>query len=56
MGVKGLTLSLLRMTKTEFLLTISRQYQADKWWEQKNISIVGLLADAIPNGDQVGHS
>ena len=28
-----LTLSLPWVTKTEFLLTISIQYQADKWWE-----------------------
>ena len=28
-----LTLQLTWVTKTEFLLTISIQYQADKWWE-----------------------
>ena len=28
-----LTLQLSWVTKTEFLLTISIQYQADKWWE-----------------------
>ena len=28
-----LTLSLPQVTKTEFLLTISIQYQAGKWWE-----------------------
>ena len=28
-----LTLSLPRVTKTEFLLTISIQYQAGRWWE-----------------------
>ena len=29
-GVKGLTLSLPQVTKTEFLLTISIQYQAGR--------------------------
>ena len=28
-----LTLKLPLMTKTEFLLTISIQYQEEKWWE-----------------------
>ena len=28
-----LTLSLPQVTKTEFLLTISTQYQAGRWWE-----------------------
>ena len=32
------TLSLLWMTKTEFLLTISLQYQADRWWEWREIT------------------
>ena len=27
------------MTKTEFLLTMSIQYQADKWWELRKISV-----------------
>ena len=37
------------MTKTEFLLTISIQYQAEKWWEQRKISIWGQLVDPILN-------
>ena len=36
------------MTKTEFLLTILIQYQPDKWWEQRKISIRGLLIDPVP--------
>ena len=32
------------VTKTEFLLTISIQYQADKWWEKRKISITILLS------------
>ena len=28
--------------KTDFLLTISIQYQADKWWEKRKISVRGL--------------
>ena len=36
------------MAKTEFLLTISTQYQADKWWELRKISVRGLLVDPIP--------
>ena len=42
------TFSLSRVTKTEFLLTISTQYQADKWWESRKISVRGLLVDPIP--------
>ena len=38
------------MIKAEFLFTISIQYKADKWWEQKKkLSVRGLLIDAIPN-------
>ena len=37
------------MTKTEFLPSLFIQYQADKWWEKREISIRELLADAIPN-------
>ena len=37
------------MTKTDFLLTISIQYQADKRWEWREISITGFLADLVPN-------
>ena len=37
------------MTKTEFLLTISKQYHEDKWWELRKISIIGLLIDPVPN-------
>ena len=40
------TFSLSRVT--EFLLTISTQYQADKWWELRKISVRGLLVDPIP--------
>ena len=29
------------VTKTEFLLTISIQYQPDEWWEKRKISIWG---------------
>ena len=42
------TFSLSGVTKTEFLLTISTQYQADKWWELRKISVRGLLVDPIP--------
>ena len=35
------TLQLPWVTKTEFLLTISIQYHADKWWELRKISIWG---------------
>ena len=35
-----LTLQLPLVTKTEFLLTTSVQYQADKWWEWREISIM----------------
>ena len=37
------------MTKTDFLLTISIQYQADRIWEWREISITGFLVDPIPN-------
>ena len=37
------------MTKTEFLLTILIQYQADKRWEYGKTLITGLLVDWIPN-------
>ena len=37
------------MTKTEFLLTILIQYQADKRWEYGKTLITGLLVDQIPN-------
>ena len=42
------TFSLSGVTKTEFLLTISTQYQADKWWELRKILVRGLLVDPIP--------
>ena len=42
------TFSLSGVTKTEFLLTISTQYQADKWWELRKILGRGLLVDPIP--------
>ena len=29
--------------------TISIQYQEDRWWESRRISIMGLLVDPIPN-------
>ena len=45
----SLTLQLPWVTKTEFLLTISIQYQADEWWEYRQILIWGLLVDPIPN-------
>ena len=45
----GLTLKLPWATETEFLITISIKYQADKWWEKRKISIRGLLVDPIPN-------
>ena len=37
------------MTKTEFLPTISLQYQAGKQWESRKISSMELLIDPIPN-------
>ena len=37
------------MTKTDFLLTIWIQYQADRRWEWREISITGFLVDPIPN-------
>ena len=43
------TLKLPRVIKTEFLLTISRYYQADKWWELTKITMGGLLVDLMPN-------
>ena len=42
------TFSLSGVTKTEFLLTISTQYQADKWWELRKILVRGLLVDPKP--------
>ena len=33
-----LTFKLPLVTKVEFLLTISIQNQANKWWEEKNIN------------------
>ena len=42
-----LTLYLLRVTKTEFFLTISIQNQAHKWWEWGKISIRGLSFDHL---------
>ena len=36
-----------RVTKTEFLLTISIQNQLDKWWESRKMSIWGWLVDPI---------
>ena len=41
----SLTLSLPQVTKTELLLTISIQYQPDKWWEWRKISIWGLVTN-----------
>ena len=43
------------MTKTESLLTISIQYQADKWWELRKISVKGLWVDPIPNSPNTNH-
>ena len=41
-------LLLLRVMKTEFLLTISIQYQEDKWWELRKLSwIREFLVDPI---------
>ena len=40
-----LTLQLPWVIKTEFLFTISIQYHADKWWEWRKISFMGLLID-----------
>ena len=37
------------MTKKEFLLTKSLQYQTDKWREYEKISAWGLSVDSIPN-------
>ena len=40
-----LSLSLPQVTKTEFLLTISVQYQTDKSWELRKISIwAGIIS------------
>ena len=44
-----LTLQLPWVTKSEFLLTISIQYQADKWWEYRKMSVWELWVDPIPN-------
>ena len=30
--------------KTEFLLTVSVQYQPDRWWEYRKISILGIIS------------
>ena len=49
---KHLTLELLWMTKILFLFTISMQYEADKQWEQRKISIRELLVDSKPNSVQ----
>ena len=43
------------MIKTEFLLAMSIQYQADKWWEQRNISRRGFLVDPLPNSQNQHH-
>ena len=45
----NLTLELPWVTKTEFLLTISIQYQVDRWWELRKILFRGLLVDPIPD-------
>ena len=37
------------MTKTEFLLKISIQYQAAEWCEERKMSIMGVLVYLIPN-------
>ena len=42
------------MIKTEFLLTILIQYQADKWWEWWKISIRRSVCDSIPNSLELG--
>ena len=34
---------------------MSIQYQADKWWELKKISVKGLLADLILNSPNLHH-
>ena len=44
-----LTLLLPLVIKTEFLLTLSVQYQEDKWWESRKMSVWGPLVDLIPN-------
>ena len=44
-----LTLQLPWVTKTEFLLTISIQYQPDKWRELRSILIWRWLGDSILN-------
>ena len=49
LGSIHLTFKLPWVTKREFLLTISIEYQANKWWEQRKISITGLLVDPVPN-------
>ena len=43
------------MTKTDSLLTISIQYQADKGWEWRKISVKGLWVDPIPNSPNTNH-
>ena len=37
------------MTIAEFFLKISKQYQMDKWWKQRKISIKKLVIDLISN-------
>ena len=37
------------MTIAEFFLKISTQYQMDKWWKQRKISIKKLVIDLISN-------
>ena len=45
-----------RVTKLEFLLMISIQYQADKQWEYRKISIIGgLLVDPMSNSPSWHH-
>lgn len=37
------------MTIAEFFLKISTQYQMDKWWKQRKMSIKKLVIDLISN-------
>lgn len=37
------------MTIAEFFLKISTQYQMDKWWKQRKMSIKKLVIDIISN-------
>ena len=34
---------------------LSLQYQADKWWEWRKISVKGLWVDPIPNSPNTNH-